>query len=215
MNHHRGGPRESGLPNLHLMITNSRDQRRISLTESSPIRKDLIEKLVLEKKRKSIEKGAARARSPSHEFAIGSTQGEDRKDLKILGHRSRAPGDFENPTNRWAHGHVLAQTHHTTQRLHPGLEEELQLSVGDDLSHGGHSEGTQITQYGDGLEEVGLALTVRSGDQIAGAAPRNRFRHEVAKTRGSDLDETHRSPSLETVWIHRARGGYNLMGMRT
>ncbi len=142
MNHHRSGPRQPGLPDLHLTIINSRDQGCISLTEGSPIGKNLIKKLVFEKERESIEKGAARARSPGHEFAIGSTECEDRKDLKILGHRSRAPGDFEDPTNRWAHGYVLAQTHHTTERLQPALEEEFQLSVGDDLSHGGHPEGT-------------------------------------------------------------------------
>ena len=97
MNHHRRGPRQPVLPNLHLTIINSRDQRRISLTERSPIGKNLIEKLVFEKERESIEKGAARARSPGHEFAIGSAECEDRKNLKILGHRSRAPGDLRGP----------------------------------------------------------------------------------------------------------------------
>ena len=59
---------------------------------------------------------------------------------------------------------MLAQTHHTSERLHAAFEKELEFSVGNDLSHGGHPEGTKITKYGDSLEKVGLALTVRSGD---------------------------------------------------
>ena len=99
MNHHSGSLRQSVFPDLHLTIINSRSQRCISLTERSPIAQNLIEELILEKESKSIEKGAARARSASHEFAIGATQGEDRKDLKILRDRSCGPGDLEGSTN--------------------------------------------------------------------------------------------------------------------
>ncbi len=95
-----------------------------------------MKKLIFEKKREAIEKGAACSWSACYQLSIGPAQRDNREDLEILGRRCRDPSNLKHATNRGARYHVLRKSHHARSRLDSTLEEEFGLTVGDHLTHG-------------------------------------------------------------------------------
>lgn len=140
---------------------------------------------VFEKEYESIQERSTSTRSTDNKLAVRPAEGKDGEVLEILRHRRGGAGNLEFAANRWSGGDVLRQSESSGSGLNPAFEEELVLAVGEQLAHGRDPERAEVAQDRDRLEEVGLALTVGAGYQIARQTKRHRGGREVTETRRS------------------------------